>query len=96
MSQGEINIEVVRIHRFENGKGLKAFADIKINDCLLISGLKILDGETGRFVAMPREQSKKDNKWYETVRCLRKEIKDQISNEILSVYSDQANQAVNV
>jgi stage V sporulation protein G len=81
-----ISINVQRIHKLTNGKSLKAFADINVNDALLVKGVRVMDGKKGIFVTMPREQSTKDKKWYDTVRCLTKEVNDEISEKVLQAY----------
>lgn len=84
----EVNVE--RVFLVHNGKGLKAFADIVVNDSLLIKGFRVVEGKTGTlFVSMPREKSK-DGRWYENVRCLNHALRDQISSEILKMYNTQA------
>lgn len=85
--ENNLEIQVQRMYRFESDRPLKAFADIIINDCLLIKGVKVLEGKQGLFVSMPQEQAK-DQKWYDSVRCLTTEVKDQISEVILSVYNE--------
>ncbi len=80
-------IQVQRMYRFESDRPLKAFADIIINDALLIKGIKVLEGKNGLFVSMPQEQAK-DRKWYDSVRCLTQEIRDQITEIVLSVYKE--------
>lgn len=85
---GEIQITVKRIHKFETDRALKAFADIVINNAVLIKGIKVLKGDDGLFVAMPQEQGK-DNKWYESVRCLSREIKKELEAQVLLAYGQQ-------
>ncbi|MCK5177996.1 MAG: septation protein SpoVG family protein, partial [Candidatus Omnitrophica bacterium] len=55
---------------------------------LLIKGVRVMDGKKGLFVSMPREQSK-DKKWYDTIRCLTDEIRDQITETVLSAYNEE-------
>ena len=89
MEINHLSIEVKRIHKLPNGKSVKAFADINVNDALLIKGLRVMDGKKGIFVTMPREQSTKDKKWYDTVRCLTKEVRQAISGKVLEAYEKQ-------
>ena len=86
MSPANLEIKVNRIHRLTNTNALKAFADIAVNDALLIKGIRVLDGKQGHFIAMPREQSAKDKKWYEVVRCLSFPVKERITEEVLKAY----------
>lgn len=86
MDQQTLNVTIKRFHKFNDSSSLKAFADIVINDVVLIKGLKIVEGRNGMFVSMPSEQSAKDQKWYETVRFLKPEIKQCIFDQIISAY----------
>ncbi|MBI5415285.1 MAG: septation protein SpoVG family protein [Candidatus Omnitrophica bacterium] len=91
MESNILTIQVKRIHRLDNGRSLKAFADINVNDALLIKGVRVIDGKKGIFVTMPREQSTKDKKWYDTVRCLTREVREHIAGEVLKAYQKQEN-----
>jgi stage V sporulation protein G len=84
-----MNIEVQRMYRFETDRPLKAFVDIIINDALLVKGCRVMEGKTGLFVSMPREQAK-DKKWYDTVRCLTQEVRDHITRVILETYLEDS------
>ncbi|MCK4882447.1 MAG: SpoVG family protein [Candidatus Omnitrophica bacterium] len=88
METSILEIQVQRMYRFETDRPLKAFVDIVINDALLIKGVRVMDGKKGLFVSMPREQSK-DKKWYDTIRCLTEEIRDQITETVLSAYNEE-------
>lgn len=81
----EIDIKVERMYKFADGKPLKAFADIVVNDVLLIKSLKVIEGNDGLFVSMPQEQAK-NSRWYESVRCLSKDLKDRIAREVIQAY----------
>ncbi len=83
-----LNFKVARLQKIANNSRLRAFADMNINDQLIIKGVRVVEGPTGLFVAMPQEKGK-NNKWYETVRCLSKEVRDSIAKEVLSVYEEK-------
>ena len=84
-----LDIVVHRMYKFESNRPLKAFVDIIVNDALVIKGIKILEGKHGLFVSMPQEQAK-DKKWYDQVRCLTIEVRNQISDVVLEAYSDDS------
>jgi stage V sporulation protein G len=88
METNVMDIQVQRMYKFETDRPLKAFVDIVINNVLLIKGVRVMDGKKGLFVSMPREQSK-DQKWYDTIRCLTQEIRDQISEVVLAAYHQE-------
>ena len=87
METKTFEIQVQRMYRFESDRPLKAFADIIVNDALLIKGIKVLEGKNGLFVSMPQEQAK-DKKWYDSVRCLTQDVREQITEVVLAVYKE--------
>jgi stage V sporulation protein G len=81
------DIKVVKIHRLqEENSRIKAFVDVGINDAILIKGLRVINGSNGLFVSMPTEQGKNE-KWYERVRCLNKDIRGLLNDKILEAYN---------
>jgi len=86
MATQTIEIKVLKVHRIDGENRIKAFVDISINDALLIKSLRIVQGKNGLFVSMPTEQGKNE-KWYERVRCLNKDIREEIANTVLAAYS---------
>lgn len=90
METNTLEIQVQRMYRFESDRPLKAFADIIVNDAILIKGIKVLEGKNGLFVSMPQEQAK-DKKWYDSVRCLTQETRDQITQVVLAAYREESN-----
>ena len=77
-------ISVSRIYRLEGESKLKAFADISVAG-VIVKGLSVVDGSKGLFVSMPRHQGK-DGKWYDTVYPATKELREQLSQLVLSAY----------
>lgn len=85
ISVEDLNIEVSRIHKLDGTGSTKAFCDVSIADSFMIKGLRIIEGEKGLFVVMPREEGK-DGKWYNTVIPLNREVKDYIEKIVLEAY----------
>ena len=81
-----IQITVKRIKKVESDKSTKAFVDVAINDALLIRNLKVVEGKETLFVSMPQEYSQKDGRWYDAVRCLSKDVREEISDIVLAAY----------
>lgn len=79
-------IEVARLYRVENDSSLKAFVDVIFNRQLLVKGIRVTDGRNGLFVAMPKSQGK-DGKWYDTVRILDDELKQELQDTVLEAYN---------
>lgn len=85
MSIEALDFKIVKIHRFEQGDRIKAFVDLGVNDALLIRGLKVIKGPKGLFVSMPQEQGR-DDRWFDKVRCMKAEVREQISRKVLDAY----------
>ena len=64
---------------------LKAFADIGINDALVVKGVRILEGKKGLFISMPQEQGK-DSKWYNQVVCKSDSLFEDLSRTVIGHY----------
>ena len=84
MSEG-LNFKVERIYRLDNGGIVKAFADVSVNNSLLLKGIKVIEGQKGTFVSMPRTQGK-DQRWYESFKIMDEAIKKQLSKIVLDSY----------
>jgi DNA-binding cell septation regulator SpoVG len=65
---------------------LKAFADISVNDTLVIKGVRVLKGKKGMFVSMPQEQGK-DSKWYDQVVFRNADEFEMMSNIVINEYT---------
>lgn len=85
----DIELKVERIHKLSDSGPMKAFVDLSINDVLVIKGLRVIQGQKGLFVSMPQEQGK-DKRWYDTIRCISPEIRDQINEKVLKAYREAA------
>lgn len=81
----DLKIAVTRLHKLDGTGATKAFCDISILDSLVINGLRVVAGEKGLFVSMPREEGR-DGKWYNTVIPLKREVKDEIERIVLEAY----------
>lgn len=87
MQYSLLDIKIIKVHRLPEGGKIKAFVDLGINDALLIKGIRVVDGKEGLFVTMPSELGK-NQRWYERVRCLNKDLKMQIRHKILAAYQE--------
>jgi stage V sporulation protein G len=80
-------IEVARLYRFEdNGSSLKAFADITVGD-VLIKGIRVVEGKRGLFAAMPKTAGK-DGRFYDSVKLLTDEAKQELQAVVLQAYNE--------
>lgn len=85
MVDENLKLEVVRLHKLDGASSTKAFCDLSILGSFVVKGLRVVEGEKGLFVSMPREEGK-DGKWYNTVIPLKREVKDEIEKLVLEAY----------
>jgi stage V sporulation protein G len=50
-----MEITDIRIKKVESDNKLKAYVTVTFDDCFVVHNLKIIMGQYGRFVAMPRK-----------------------------------------
>ena len=67
---------------------LKAFADVSINDALILRGIRLMSGKKGMFVGLPQEQGK-DSKWYDQVVCKSAAVYDDLTRVCMAHYHSQ-------
>lgn len=77
------------IYRVNRGKML-AYATITLNDSIVISGIRLYEGDNGRFILFPSRTSKKGRKFDVAFPCkdemreiILKEIEFEYLNEVL-------------
>ena len=90
MDLDTLRLRVHRLYRFEHDQPLKAFVDLSVNDAMIISGIRVVEGRDGLFVSMPREQGK-DQKWYDKIRFMEKTVKDHVQDVVLTAYQSESN-----
>jgi len=75
------------IRKAEFGK-VKGFASVEVAQGITIDGFKIVEGKDGLWVSPPSRKSEKNGKitYWDTVHIASTEIKDQISQAVLSAF----------
>jgi Uncharacterized protein, involved in the regulation of septum location len=81
---------------FEGETNLRAFADLIVDGGLVVKGVKVMQNkEGGLFVAMPSEKvpgvEGQEDKYYDTVKPLSKEVRQQIEGAVFSEYANVRN-----
>ena len=90
MAQLEITDVRVRLYTRADDK-LKAFASITLNDCFIVSDLKVIDGNNGLFVAMP-SRKRKDGQFRDIAHPLNSETRQLIEDRVLDLYRQELKQ----
>ncbi|MCP5468230.1 MAG: septation regulator SpoVG [Deltaproteobacteria bacterium] len=79
-----MNITEVRVFPVNEDK-LKAYATITFDDCFVVRDLKVINGNSGLFVAMPSKK-RRDGSFKDVAHPLNNEFRAVIENAVLDAY----------
>ena len=84
-----MNITFIKIYPFHTDisqRSLKAYADVILDDLLVIKGFKILVGKSGGlFIGMPSKKGK-DGKYYDQIEFKVNDFQAELRTRILEAY----------
>ena len=81
-----MEITDVRVFPVDEEK-LKAFVSIIIDDCFVVSDIKIISGTSGLFISMPSKK-RKNGTFRDIAHPLNSETRKKIEDRILASYRD--------
>jgi stage V sporulation protein G len=68
-----------------NEKKVRAYASIVFDQCFIVRDLKVIDGDTKLFVAMPSKKMK-DGSYRDTAHPLNSVMRDLIESRVLEAF----------
>lgn len=71
-----------------NEKKVKAYASVIFDECFIIRDLKVIDGDSKLFVAMPSKKMK-DGSYRDTVHPLNSDTRQRIEARVLDAYEKE-------
>ncbi|NBX92865.1 MAG: septation regulator SpoVG [Proteobacteria bacterium] len=71
-----------------NEEKLKAYVTVIFDNCFVVRDLKIINGNTGLFVAMPSKK-RKDGTFRDIAHPLNSELRTLIEKKVLAAYEDE-------
>lgn len=86
-----MEITEVRVFPVREDK-LKAYATITFDDCFVVRDLKIINGNSGLFVAMPSKK-RKDGTFKDVAHPLNNEFRAKIEDAVLDAYDQEQGNA---
>jgi stage V sporulation protein G len=79
-----MNITQVKVFPVSEEK-LKAYVSIVLDDCFLVSDLKVIQGPNGLFISMPSKR-KKNGEFKDVAHPLNRETREMMERRILAEY----------
>lgn len=87
-----LNVTNVKIYPFEAGN-IRAYAEITLNDVLVIRGIKILESpHGGLYLGYPAQRGKED-KYRDLVEPTSNALREHIRRVVIDGYKEYQNQA---
>ena len=83
-----MNITKVEVFLRDDDNILKAFANIVIDDSLIVRNIKVIDGSKGLFVAMPNRKLN-NGEYRDVVHPLNSQTRAEIEELVLSKYEEE-------
>jgi stage V sporulation protein G len=97
-----MKITAVKIYEFNKDK-LRAFATITLDECMVITGLKVFDSSNGYFVGMPSKKNTRPNngeqdykQYLDIAYPCTKDFRNELQTAVLTAYHDFMQQDVKV
>lgn len=83
-----MEITEIKIYKMENKGKLLAYANVVLNNSIILRGIKIIDGVRGRFVAMPAKLDSKAKipRFREFYHPINSDARAIISDAVLNEY----------
>ena len=82
-----MDITAVKIFPVSERK-VKAYASIVLDDCFIVRDIKVINGDSKLFVAMPSKKMK-DGSYRDTVHPLNNSTRQLIESSILQAYQSE-------
>lgn len=82
-----MKITDVRIRKSDKDSKLKAYASVTFDDCFVIHDIRILDGTTGLFVAMPSKKIR-ENEFKDICHPITTEMRNSIAQAVIDAYNN--------
>ena len=82
-------MEITEVRVFPvNEERLKAYVTITLDNCFVVRDLKVINGNTGLFVAMPAKR-RKDGTFKDIAHPLNSETRERMEKSILAEYDKE-------
>ena len=80
-----MEITDIRIKRVDSDNKLKAYVTVTFDDCFVVHNLKIINGQFGRFVAMPSRKTR-DGEYKDIAHPINPDFRRKIQDRILEEF----------
>ncbi len=90
---GKLEISNVKMHLLKEDSKVKALVSLVLEEHIVIHGIKVVEGSSGLFVAMPSRKNK-DNEYKDIVHPVTNEFRQVLQDTVLEVYKEMTTEPV--
>ncbi len=88
-----MEITEIRITLRDDDK-LRGFASITLDNCFVVRGLKVIEGSSGMFVAMPNRR-RKDGSFQDIAHPINMSTREWMESQIIAAYKEEVTRVEN-
>jgi stage V sporulation protein G len=80
-----MQITEIRIRKVASEGKLKAYVTVTFDDCFVVHNVKVIEGKTGLFIAMPSRKTRTGD-YKDVAHPISLEFRNELQNKILEEY----------
>ena len=80
-----MQITELRLRKVENEGKLKAYVTVTFDNCFVVHNVKIIEGKTGLFIAMPSRKTA-NGEYKDVARPISPDFRNELQDKILAEY----------
>jgi stage V sporulation protein G len=83
-----MEITDIRIKKVEGENKLKAYASVTFDDSFVVHNIKVIEGNSGLFIAMPSRKTR-SGEMKDVAHPINTEFREKMQNAILEAYNSE-------
>jgi stage V sporulation protein G len=88
-----MEITDIRIRRVSSEGKLKAYVTVTFDDCFVVHNVKVIEGKTGVFIAMPSRKTK-TGEYKDVAHPINSDFRNELQDRILDAFEHAADDHV--
>jgi stage V sporulation protein G len=89
-----MQITDIRIRRVTSEGKLKAYVTVTFDNCFVVHNVKIIEGKTGTFIAMPSRKTK-TGEYKDVAHPINSRFRTELQDKILEAFNSMENDSFN-
>lgn len=83
-----MQITDIRVRRVSSEGKLKAYVTVTFDDCFVVHNVKVIEGKSGVFIAMPSRKTK-TGEYKDVAHPINSDFRNELQEKILQAYEAQ-------